>query len=155
MATGLGYAVAVSSAMSARAMQTNTKLGEKGASPQDTATSAMPSINSRRGPNLSASRPISGADSQRSAVPSRDEHAAVETPRIRWDVRRREAGSATSKGRRTPPITAKLNRPRQYFQRLSQRFHSWTATSALFERVFTCCQLRRNPLLISERTPSR
>jgi hypothetical protein len=60
MTTALGYAVAGPSAMSARATQTNTKLGEMGASAQDTATSAMPSMKSRRGPNLSASRPISG-----------------------------------------------------------------------------------------------
>jgi hypothetical protein len=60
MTTALGYAVAVPSAISARAMQTNTKLGEKGASAQDTATSPMPSMKSFRGPNLSASRPISG-----------------------------------------------------------------------------------------------
>ena len=43
MTTALGYAVAVPSAMSARATQTQAKFGEKGASAQVTATSAMPS----------------------------------------------------------------------------------------------------------------
>ncbi|MDQ0617310.1 hypothetical protein QFZ33_001334 [Arthrobacter globiformis] len=60
MTTALGYAVAVPSAMSARATQTQTKLGENGASAQVRATSAMPSMNSFRGPNRSASLPISG-----------------------------------------------------------------------------------------------
>ena len=60
MTTALGYAVAVPRAMKARATQSSAKFGAKGASAQVTATSAMPSRNSRRGPKRSASRPISG-----------------------------------------------------------------------------------------------
>ncbi|CAH0326418.1 hypothetical protein SRABI128_05322 [Microbacterium sp. Bi128] len=60
MTTALGYAVAVPRAMNARATQSSAKLGAKGASAQVTATRAMPSRNSRRGPKRSASRPISG-----------------------------------------------------------------------------------------------
>ena len=58
--TAHGYAAAVPRAMTARATQSTAKFGENGASAQVTATRTMPSINRRRGPNRSASRPMSG-----------------------------------------------------------------------------------------------
>ncbi len=58
--TADGYAVAVPTAMSARATQTSAKLGRNGAMAQVTATNAMPNMNRRRGPKRSASRPIRG-----------------------------------------------------------------------------------------------
>ena len=60
MTTALGYAVAVPRAMKARATHSSAKLGANGASAQVTATTAMPSMKSRRGPKRSASRPMSG-----------------------------------------------------------------------------------------------
>ena len=58
--TALGYAVAVPSAIKARATHNTAKFGEKGASAHVTATRAMPNTKSRRGPKRSASRPIRG-----------------------------------------------------------------------------------------------
>ena len=58
--TALGYAAAVPRAMKARATQSTAKFGANGATAQVTATRAMPSMNRRRGPKRSASRPMSG-----------------------------------------------------------------------------------------------
>jgi hypothetical protein len=52
--------VAVPSAITARATQSSAKFGANGAIAQVSATSAMPSMNIRLGPNLSASLPITG-----------------------------------------------------------------------------------------------
>ena len=58
--TALGYAVAVPRAMNARATHSTAKFGANGATAQVTATNPIPSTNRRRGPNRSASRPITG-----------------------------------------------------------------------------------------------